>query len=169
MTVVDWGEDLFWAIDPGESKCGVAIFQNGRCLQALRSTPDECNDKLWEHTGYGSPAVRPVGVVLERFALRADLAAMQTGSEMGTSQMIGVIRWICRTRGVPLVMQTPSQAWSLDTDPGTEPFRSWPQRRWASYGHGKDAKMAERHGYFRVSTSRPTAAERDAWRASLRA
>lgn len=144
----------------------MAIFHRGRCVQALRSTPDVCLDKLWEHLGYSTES-RPQGVVLETFALRADLAAQQTGSEMGTSQMIGAVRWMCRHHGVPVVMQTPSQAHHVDENPGTEPFRSWPLRRWASYGQGKDAKMAERHGLFRISTSL-TSAQREEWRRSMR-
>jgi hypothetical protein len=72
---------------------------------------------------------------------------------------------MCRDRGVPLVMQTPSQAHDLEKR--SEPFRSWPLRRWTSYGQGRDAKMAELHGYFRISTSRPSAADREAWRSSL--
>lgn len=168
VQTIDWGTDLFWAIDPGETKCGVAIFQHGRCVQALASTPDECLDKLWEHLGYDlAGPTRPRGVVLETFALRADLAAQQTGSEMGTSQMIGAVRWMCRHREAPLVMQTPRQAHSIDENPGTEPFRSWPLRRWASYGQGRDAKMAERHGLFRVSTSWETREQREAWRVSM--
>lgn len=166
--MVDWLRDLFWAIDPGESKCGVAIFHQGRCVQAIRSTPDECLDKLWEHLGADPQGpTRPAGVVLERFALRADLAAQQTGSEMGTSQMIGAVRWICRTRGVPVQMQTPSQAHSIDGPASKLVFRDWGQRAWKSYGQGGDAKMAERHGYFRLSAAQPTERERQAWLAGL--
>lgn len=158
-------QDLFWAIDPGESKCGVAIFHRGSCVQALRSVPEECLDKLWEHLGHStSGPTRPAGIVLERFALRADLAAMQTGSELGTVQMIGAIRWMCRARGVPLMMQTPSQAHSVEKR--LEPFHSWPIRRFASYGQGKDAKMAELHGYFRISTSATDQARRG-WLSSM--
>lgn len=160
MTAVDWARDLFWAIDPGESKCGIAIFEGGRCVQALRSVPDECLDKLFEHCWDRYSSTAPRGVVLESFLLRADLAPQQTGSEMGTSQMIGAVRWICRNRGVPLVMQTPSQARSIER---LEPFGGWPQRRWISYGHGGDAKMAERHGYFRISTSFKRDHDRDSW------
>jgi hypothetical protein len=104
-------------------------------------------------------------VVLERFALRNDLAAMQTGSEMGTSQMIGAIRWMLRHHGIPLMMQTPRQAHALEQQ---EPFKDWPQRRWASYGQGRDAKMAELHGLFRVSTSL-SAAARAEWHSRLAA
>lgn len=167
--MVDWTQDLFWAIDPGESKCGVAIFHEGRCVQALRSVPEECLDKLWEHVGYdlASPS-RPAGVVLERFALRADLAAQQTGSELGTVQMIGAVRWMTRHRGVPLMMQTPYQAHSIDkTATSRLVFKDWPQRRWASYGQGADAKMAEKHGYFRISAAQPTNGARAGWMAGL--
>lgn len=161
---VNWMRDLFWSIDPGESKCGVAIFRNGVCAQALKSTPDECLDKLWGHLDveHGHP-LRPLAVVVERFALRNDLAAMQTGSEMGTSQMIGAIRWMCRHHEVPIHMQTPYQAHAIEKQ---KPFADWPQRRFASYGQGRDAKMAELHGYFRISTSLSTAARRD-WHGSV--
>lgn len=157
---VDWAHDLFWSIDPGESKCGVAIFEGGRCVQALRSTPGECLDKLWEHLGFAHPSTRPQGVVLEHFTLRGDLAAMQVGGEMGTSQMIGAVRWMCRNREVPLVLQIPQNAHGIERK---EPFARWPQRRFASYGQGRDAKMAELHGLFRVSTSFRLDADRAAW------
>lgn len=160
---VDWLSDLFWAIDPGETKCGVAIFHRGRCVQALRSTPDECLDRLWEHLGYGALVARPVGVVLESFLLRPDLAAQQTGSDMGTSQMIGAARWICRVRHTPVEMQTPKQA-HLMRD--VAPFCNWPQRRWESYGQGKDAKMAELHGYRRIWASL-TPRQRSEWYLTL--
>ena len=163
MTPVDWGRDLFWSIDPGESKCGVAIFRGGRCVQALKSTPDECLDRLWIHLGYGFSPARPLAVVLEAFNLRADLMAMQSGSEMGTSQMIGAVRWMCRNRGVPVVMQTPSQAHSIERK---EPFSARPQRWYISYGQGRDAKMAELHGLFRISTSLGVAT-RAAWHKDL--
>lgn len=165
--MVDWLTDYFWSIDPGESKCGVAIFQNARCVQAVRSVPEECLDKLWEHLGYRAPSARPAGIVLERFALRGDLAAAQTGSELGTVQMIGAIRWMCRQTQTPLVMQTPQNAHAVDKSTSTLVFRKWPQRRWASYGQGSDAKMAEKHGYFRLSSVQPNNAARNAWMDSL--
>ena len=92
---------------------------------------------------------------------------MQTGSELGTVQMIGAIRWMTRHRGVPLVMQTPQNAHSVDRSDSKLIFRNWPQRRWVSYGQGADAKMAEKHGWFRISTSQPNNAARLAWQASL--
>lgn len=134
-------------------------------MQALRSTPDECLDKLWEHLGFAHPSTRPAGLVLERFALFGHLAAMQTGSEMGTPQMIGAIRWMCRHTGTPLVMQTPQNAHSIEDR--VEPFASWPQRRWKSYGQGRDSKMAELHGYFKVNSSFRLAADRAAWHREL--
>lgn len=163
--MIDWTRDLFWAIDPGESKCGVAIFERGLCVQALRSTPDECLDKLWEHLGHGHGGVtRPAGVVLERFALFGHLAAMQVGSEMGTSQMIGAIRWMCRNTGTPLAMQTPQNAHKTED---TLLFKARTARWWRSYGQGRDAKMAELHGLFRVSDSISIPADRLAWHERL--
>lgn len=165
--MTDWARDLFWSIDPGESKCGVAVFVEGRCAQAVRSTPDECLDKLWEHLSY-TGFTRPVAIVLEQFALRADLAAQQTGSQMGTSQMIGAIRWMARHHGVPVQMQTPRQAHSINDPRNTKAvLHDWPQRKYRSYGQGADAKMAELHGYFRISTSMRTEADRREWLATL--
>lgn len=164
---VNWLRDLFWSIDPGESKCGVAVFRDGVCQTALKSTPDECLDRLWKHLRGAEEGMGvlhpPKAIVLERFALRNDLAAMQTGSEMGTSQMIGAIRWMARYYGIPLHMQTPHQAHAISRQ---KPFDDWPLRRFASYGQGTDAKMAELHGLFRISTSLSTAARRD-WHLSL--
>jgi hypothetical protein len=168
VTEVNWLTDLFWSIDPGETKCGVAVYRDGRCQLALRSTPTECLDKLWEHLGLDPlsedwHATAPRAVVVERFALRADLAAMQKGSEMGTSQMIGAIRWMCHNRRVPVVMQTPYQAHAIERQ---QPFAAWPQRRFVSYGEGRDAKMAELHGLFKISTSL-TAKQRRSWHESM--
>lgn len=162
--MVDWRRDLFWSIDPGESKCGVAIFEGGRCVRAVRSTPPECLDRLWEHLGHAHPSTRPVGLVLEQFTLFGHLAAQQRGSEMGTSQMIGAIRWMCRHLEVPLVLQIPQNAHGIERK---EPFDSWPARRWASYGQGRDAKMAELHAAFRVSTSMSSAQRRE-WHDSIK-
>jgi hypothetical protein len=162
--MVDWSSGLFWSIDPGESKCGVAIFSGGRCVQAVRSTPDECLDKLWEHLGFAHSSTRPAGVVLERFALFGHLAAMQTGSEMGTPQMIGAIRWMCRNHEVPLVMQTPQNAHSLER---SEPWAGRPLRWWRSFGQGRDSKMAELHGYHRIANSFVLKADKAEWLAGL--
>lgn len=162
--MIDWLSDLYWSIDPGESKCGVAIFRGGRCVEAHRSTPDAALDKLWVHLDVPMDLEsRPWAVVLERFALRGDLAPQQRGSEMGTSQMIGAIRWMCRHLSVPVVMQTPQNAHAMER---AVPFCDWPQRRWASYGQGRDAKMAELHGLFRISTTLNNQ-QRAAWHRQL--
>lgn len=167
---VDFVRDLFWAIDPGESKCGVAVFDGGMARTAYKSTPDETLDLLWHDLHIDDsqrpPSARcnrPRAVVLERFALRADLAPQQKGSEMGTSQMIGAIRWMCRQTGTPVYMQTPMQAHSLEK---AAPFNLWPLRKWVSYGQGRDAKMAELHGLFRISTSL-NKAQRNVWHGNL--
>lgn len=90
---------VMMAIDPGDVHAGVAFFHdnpeldNGMaCHWAGELDPDACTDLLAElaisnllHT-----------VVFERFRLYADKAAAQRGSEFDTSQMIGVIKWICR-------------------------------------------------------------------------
>lgn len=88
------------AIDPGDQHVGVAFFATDDdglwyCEDAQEWTPDEFEDALAELI-LMTPT--PPIVVYERFRLYGDKSAEQTGSEFRTSQMIGVIRFICRTR-----------------------------------------------------------------------
>lgn len=80
------------AIDPGDAHCGVAIFNEGRCLTALECSPDEMLDMVHEVVTSGRVDV----LVVEQWRLYPDKAAEQAGSLMLTSQAIGAIRWIVR-------------------------------------------------------------------------
>ncbi len=90
---------VMMCIDPGDVHAGVAFFytddrlEHGlACHYACEMTPDGCTDLLafmLEHNLLHT-------VVFERFRLYEDKAAEQKGSEFETSQMIGVIKWICK-------------------------------------------------------------------------
>jgi hypothetical protein len=144
----------FYAVDPGDIHVGLAEFRGGRCIAASETRPEAFCDMLFDLSHESDRSAGPNGVrgemapdlvVLERFALRGELMAQQQGSEFLTSQMIGAIRFICRRGGIPLVIQTPQQHKLI---PKREPWKSWPLRRWTSYGHGPHAKSAEMHGLF---------------------
>lgn len=91
------GGRAFLGIDPGDKHVGFAWFEEGNdglpgCAYAVELTPDECadrvagalfRDELW-------------GIGIERFTLYGDKAQEQVGSEMLTSQLIGVVNYLVR-------------------------------------------------------------------------
>jgi hypothetical protein len=88
------------AIDPGDAHVGVAFFAkdedgNWFCEDAQQLDPEEFEDGFAELI-LMDPT--PPSVVYERFRLYGDKAAAQKGSEFRTSQMIGVIKFVCRQR-----------------------------------------------------------------------
>lgn len=95
-------EDLLLvAIDPGDAHVGVAFFgkdYEGRwyCQDAQQhDDPDGFEEALAELL---LTATHPPIVVYEIFRLYGDKAQLQKGSQFRTSQMIGVIKFIARTR-----------------------------------------------------------------------
>jgi hypothetical protein len=95
------------AIDPGERHVGVAAFLGTECIEAWESGREEFYLELVELLGRGVVDV----VVYETFQLYADKALAQTGSEMGTCECIGVIKYLCgrwpevRLVGQPAMIQ----------------------------------------------------------------
>lgn len=88
------------AIDPGDAHVGVAFFARNAdgewyCEDAQELEPDEFEDGFAELILFEP---EPPIVVFERFRLYNDKSVEQTGSEFRTSQMIGVIKFVCRTR-----------------------------------------------------------------------
>lgn len=87
-----------WAIDPGDEHVGLAAFVadeselGWRCFKAGELTPDQFADLY----AWFALAGLLHTVVFERFRLYADKAEEQRGSEFLTSQLIGVIKWVCR-------------------------------------------------------------------------
>lgn len=87
------------AIDPGDVHAGMAFFadddalEHGQyCYYACEVTPEQCTDIVAEMVVAG----RVHTLIFERFRLYGDKSEMQKGSEFLTSQMIGVLKWICR-------------------------------------------------------------------------
>lgn len=89
------------AIDPGDEHVGVAFFAtdgDGKwyCQDAQQiDDPDGFEEALAEML---LDRLAPPIVVFEIFRLYGDKAQLQKGSQFRTSQMIGVIKFICRTR-----------------------------------------------------------------------
>lgn len=89
------------AIDPGDEHVGVAFFatdDDGKwyCQDAQQiDDPDGFEEALAEML---LERQAPPIVVFEIFRLYGDKAQQQKGSQFRTSQMIGVIKFICRTR-----------------------------------------------------------------------
>lgn len=90
---------VMMAIDPGDEHVGLAFFHKSAasdtgliCHYACEVNPDKAVDLLARLSVGGLVDT----VVFERFRLYADKAAQQKGSEFETSQMIGVIKWVCR-------------------------------------------------------------------------
>ena len=88
------------AIDPGDRWTGVAFFaldEDGHwyCQDAVEMGREEFEDGFTELVlSEDNPSI----VVYERFRLYNDKAKLQTGSEFITAQIIGVIKFVTRTR-----------------------------------------------------------------------
>lgn len=105
--------ELLLAVDPGDEHVGVAWFDKQGdawgCVYVEEMTPEQFRR-------YIGPALRSGffrWFVLESFALYGEKALQQTGSEMETSQLIGVCKYVVEevnreSQVVELVMQQPS-------------------------------------------------------------
>ena len=86
------------AVDPGDVYNGVAFFNPAdnvlgwECVGAVELGPEEFVDALAESVFANEVPI----LVFERFRLYEDKALEQTGSEMLTSQTIGMIKMIVR-------------------------------------------------------------------------
>ena len=90
------------AVDPGDEYVGVAFFEEREvddefpygweCVDVQEINPDDFLDGLAELVATDGVDI----LVYESFRLYADKSREQTGSEMLTAQMIGVIKWLWR-------------------------------------------------------------------------
>lgn len=84
------------SVDPGDVHVGVAFWTciDGQwgCDYAKEMKPEEFEDYLQVHLASGAIGT----VVYESWQLYADKAGQQVGSEMGASQLIGVIKFLVR-------------------------------------------------------------------------
>lgn len=105
------------AIDPGGVHVGVAVFRHTgetagvgwECYWVHEYEPQLAEDWL------AAEAPRFDAIVIEEFALYPDLALTLTGSQMETSQLIGSLRYIARTRAPKAIVRLQPAAWQQPT------------------------------------------------------
>ena len=130
-------QQKFISFDPGDVHVGVAVFDQGRCVQCMEQTPlgslkmllGLLKDKELDH------------VVIERYQLYPNKAMLQSGSDMLTSQLIGAMRALAWLYDVPVTLQQAALK---------KPTEALIRRRnieRLSFGKGDHAKDAESHGY----------------------
>lgn len=89
--------DWLLAVDPGGEHVGTAVYRpnpdgSWSCVSVREFQPLPFEDWLTEQLYIG----RVRHLVVERFALYPEMAPLLAGSEMETSQLIGVIKYIHR-------------------------------------------------------------------------
>lgn len=131
------------AIDPGGVHVGVALFRETKaalpweCWWVKEFTPDEF--VAWLETSLPRFDV----VVVELFRLYEDMAQTLIGSEMETSQLIGVIKYLLKSAPAALMMQP--AAWQ---QPVLGILRARDMRSKAkAEGAGSHCLSAELHGW----------------------
>lgn len=127
------------AVDPGDVHVGMAVFveeEDGtpHCAWAEEYTPDDCADYVAGGLYRGEIGV----LVVERFTLYADKALAQVGSQMETSELIGVLKYLVRVHNQYVLGD--SKATIRSTGAG-DPWRGEPVRMWIQ---GADIKKAIR-------------------------
>lgn len=125
------------AIDPGAVHCGVALFENGECSWASEGTPKSVEYAITTLAYVGGLDV----VVIESFRLSPTGAKALVGDALGTVEVIGVVRYLCRLYGLPLVEQQPN------IKRATERILKAKGIALKSKGQGPHAKDAELHGW----------------------
>lgn len=142
MTVHDGARRQVVSVDPGAVHCGVALWIQDdltglwTCAWAVERTPDECLDFI--RAAVGAP--RLTKVVVEGFWLKGGIDAVrQAGSQMETTEVIGVVRHLCRWHGTPFEKVANGQK-AVITRLTAAGYR------WVSRGHGDHAKDAEAVG-----------------------
>lgn len=128
--------NLWVSIDPGDHHVGLTVWLGQDVCRCEETTPDELLHYL--------EITEATLVVCERYMLYGWKAGVQTGSEFETSQLIGAIKYVCTRRGIKFCGQLASEGKATYQ---REPFKSWPQRFWPSYGQGGHAKDSLAHGY----------------------
>lgn len=87
--------EVWISIDPGEVHCGVALFEDGICVDAWEMAPHACI--AWVRKML---LARCVNVLLvEQFRLYPWMAEQQSFSQMLTVEVIGVLRYLWATLG----------------------------------------------------------------------
>lgn len=147
------------AIDPGEVHCGVAAFLDDRCFEAFEVDPEELYRRLETWLSAGVVDV----LVVESFQLYEDKALAQVGSEFGTCECIGVIKYLHSKLGgnhkgrgrVELAMQPAGIKEATSRVLRAKKVVSLAKSRGAG-GHAFDAEL---HGYHYIMRQRQSRGE----------
>jgi hypothetical protein len=157
MTSVELHSRHLVAVDPGGVHVGVATFEfdDGawECVDAEEMTPDGFSDWLANALLQGQVDI----LVFERFILEPGRAMSQVGSEMETSQLIGVIKWLWRHSknsnrwpgggDVVLVGQTNQIKAPTRGVLRKRGIKSRSKQLGVTGGHSADAEL---HGYYHI-------------------
>ncbi len=125
---------ILFAIDPGEKHCGWAEFRDNKLWSSGECTPDEMYAWLEESTRFDQ-------VVMEEYRVYPWLLQQHGYSTVPTIEVIGVIKYICRCRGL-----------SLETQPATIKkvvAARFGKRLSSRNRHARDAEM---HGLYYLGT-----------------
>jgi hypothetical protein len=147
------------SVDPGGEHVGVAQFAQAedlswQCIWAGEMTPLQFEDWLSEQMILGQIDT----LVIEEWVLFPDKAMQQVGSDMPTSQLIGVIRYIHRMthsiaarwpdlEPVQLVFQPPTIKIPTRSLLRTRGLTSMAKYLKIPKDHAADAEL---HGYYRI-------------------
>lgn len=145
------------SVDPGGAHVGVCCFgrdEAGKwaCFWAAEMTPLQFEDWLSEQMVYSTIDI----LVVEQFTLYPDKAMAQTGSDMPTSQLIGVIKYIHRhMAGVAARWPRPDVELVLQPASIQKPTLGILKRRKVQstakkMRAGEHALSAELHGYYYI-------------------
>lgn len=154
------GRESLVAIDPGDVHVGWAEFceeHNGEvvCFNAEEITPDECADRVARRLFRGEIRY----LVVERFTLYADKALAQVGSEMQTSELIGVLKYLVRVNNEGAAKEGEDDPWSktrctmyIQGADIKKPIRAQMEARGIERTTpvGSHHGDAEEHGWYRI-------------------
>lgn len=99
-------KEMVLALDPGKTT-GWSIWKNRELIQWGQASPQEVCKIMENFNGL---------IVYERFILRKSAASAMIGSEFGTVQLIGAIRYIALKKGLSIIGQTPAQRKWFDNE-----------------------------------------------------
>lgn len=125
----------FLALDPGAKHCGIAWVDQSEVQWTRTEPPEQFLVSLDTHLYRGITLV-----VMEEFRLYPWKSDQQAFSTLETVEVIGVVKWICRRRGITLVTQSASVK---------KPAVGWMRHREVAHlGRTQHEKDAEMHAYY---------------------
>ncbi|HXJ63683.1 MAG TPA: hypothetical protein VNN79_08000 [Actinomycetota bacterium] len=104
---------LLVAVDPGDEHVGIAAFiqevdEKPVCAWTTETDPVAAADQIARMITRDEVAV----LVVERYSLYADKALAQIGSEMHTSELIGVLKYLVRVHNLKVWAGDPKDPWA---------------------------------------------------------